>query len=514
MLPKYTHYTAMNKNRSRNQLALSCIALITLGLLGIPTAEAASSIKLKDVIPSQSGVGTIDLFKPHDPKAVINGPVLESLRSEAGGKLIFGVDVNEAASGTEKSTSQGVAVKSVTLSVVLNGVTKTYQSIWPNNVTDCCSTETKASLLAAAGSQQRQGPYYTLIGHSGSNSITGNSEIKNIDSTLTVNIPDNLSSATSAVFKVELLQTNTSLGDPEAYYDFSGGYEDLALLSKNDATIINQEAAGQIEAPMMVQTNPPPPPDTPVSSTNYVPTASSFYFAGYEDLYPDVGDYDFNDLTVAYQIVEGFDKSGNITAIQGTAYLITRGASYSSDWHIKFDLPPGTVGNLVCKVQLKPESPAQPCSASNPSQTNGSADITVFENTTSIFTDPGSPYVNTDPGRPFVQGPKATFTLDLAAPIRASSLKPPFNAYLHVRKTGQMIQLLEVNPSFKDKNGFPFGMLMPADWQPPSERVSLIDAYPGFLDFVASQGSKSANWYKTPKADKVLGVPISTTWAW
>jgi len=436
------------------------------------------------------------------------------LRSEAGGKLIIGVDVNEAASGTEKSTSQGVAVKSVTLSVVINGVTKTYQSSWPNNVTGCCSTESKTPLLATAGSQQRQGPYYTLIGHSGSNSITGNSEIKNIDSTLTVNIPDNLSSATSAVLKVELLQTNTSLGDPEAYYDFSGGYEDLALLNKNDATIIIQEAAGQIEAPVMVQTNPPPPPDTPVSSTNYVPTASSFYFAGYEDLYPDVGDYDFNDLTVAYQVAEGLDQSGKITALKGTAYLITRGASYSSDWHIKFDLPPGTVGNLVCKVQLKPESPAVPCSTSNPSETNGSADITVFENTTSIFTDPGSPFVNTDPGRPFIQGPKATFTLDLAAPIPASSLKPPFNAYLHVRKTGQMIQLLEVNPSFKDKNGFPFGMLMPADWQPPSERVNLMEAYPGFLEFVTSQGTKSSNWYKTPKADKVLGVPISATWAW
>jgi hypothetical protein len=55
---------------------------------------------------------------------------------------------------------------------------------------------------------------------------------------------------------------------------------------------------------------------------------------------------------------------------------------------------------------------------------------------------------------------------------------------------------------------------MPADWQPPSERVNLIDAYPGFLEFVTSQGSKSSNWYKSPKADKVLGVPISATWAW
>lgn len=513
MLPKLIDYKATHKS-VRHPLALSAFTLTALALLGITTAEAASSIKLKDVIPSQSGVGTIDLFKAHNPRTVINGPALESLRDEAGGKLIIGVDVNEAANGTEKSTSQGVAVKSMALTVVINGVTKTYQAAWPNNPGNCCSTETKTPLLAAAGSQQRQGPYYTLIGHAGSNSITGNSEIKNIDSTLTINIPDNLSSASSAILKIELLQTNTSLGDPEAYYDFSGGYEDLALLNKSDAALINQDAAGQIEAPIIVQTNPPPPPDTPIISNNYIPTASSFYFAGYEDLYPDVGDYDFNDLTVAYQVAEGLDQSGKITAIKGTAYLITRGASYSSDWHIKFDLPPGTVGNLVCRVQLKPDAPAVPCSSSNPAQTSGSADITVFENTTSIFTDPGSPFVNTDPSRPFIQGPKATFTLDLAAPIPASSLKPPFNAYLHVRKTGQMIQLLEVNSAFKDKNGFPFGMLMPAGWQPPSERVNLMDAYPGFLEFVTSQGSKSSNWYKTPKADKVLGVPISATWAW
>ena len=58
------------------------------------------------------------------------------------------------------------------------------------------------------------------------------------------------------------------------------------------------------------------------------------------------------------------------------------------------------------------------------------------------------------------------------------------------------------------------GRLMPADWQPPSERVNLMDAYPGFLEFVTSRGSKSSNWYKTPKADKVLGVPVSATWAW
>ncbi len=490
------------------------LGIATLAVAGISAVQAATSVKLKDVIAAQSGTGAIDLFNPQDPKAVINGPALEALRSEAGGKLVFGVDINEAANGTEKATTQAVTVKSVTLTVALGSGTKTYQSTTPTDPDNCCTTETQTALLAAAGSTQRQGPYFTLIGHTGSNGITGDKTLNGIDSTLTVKVPDDLTDAKSAILTIVLLQTNTGLGDPEAFYDFSGGFEDLALLNVPAANTINAEAAGRAEAPLMTPTNPPPPPKTPVSSKTYVPSATTFYFAGYEDLYPKVGDYDFNDLTVAYQVGEGLDASGNLTSLQGTAYLIARGAAYSSDWHIKFDLPAGTTGTLTCNMQRAPGAPVLPCSTANPTQINGSADITVFENTTAIFTDPGSQFVNTEPGRPFVQGPKATFTLDLAAPIPVAALKPPFNAYLHVRNTGQMIQLLEVNPTFKDANGFPFGMLLPAGWSPPYEKTNLIDAYPSFLDFVTSKGTKAANWYATPKANKVFGVPVNSTWAW
>ena len=38
--------------------------------------------------------------------------------------------------------------------------------------------------------------------------------------------------ASSAKLQLVLLQTNEVLGDPEAFYDFSAGFEDLALVNK------------------------------------------------------------------------------------------------------------------------------------------------------------------------------------------------------------------------------------------------------------------------------------------
>ena len=32
---------------------------------------------------------------------------------------------------------------------------------------------------------------------------------------------------------------------------------------------------------------------------------------------------------------------------------------------------------------------------------------------------------------------------------------------------------MQVNPSFRDPDGYPFGMLMPIDWSPPLEYFSI-----------------------------------------
>ena len=68
--------------------------LAALSYCHMPAAQELGSIRLTDVIKSQ-GTGNIDLFKD------VSASQLEQLRADNDGQLVFGVDINEAASGTE-----------------------------------------------------------------------------------------------------------------------------------------------------------------------------------------------------------------------------------------------------------------------------------------------------------------------------------------------------------------------------------------------------------------------------
>ena len=101
-----------------------------------------------------------------------------------------------------------------------------------------------------------------------------------------------------------------------------------------------------------------------VTNWNYFPSSTSFFVVGYEDLYPNKGDYDFNDLTVAYRLQYGLNGDGDVIAIQGLAYLITRGSAYSHDWHLGVAIQGNTSGALSCTTYPDYRNPtvSQPCS--------------------------------------------------------------------------------------------------------------------------------------------------------
>ena len=143
-------------------------------------AQELSSVRLTDVIKSQ-GTGNIDLFKD------LTASQMEQLRTDNAGVLVFAVDVNEAASGTEKASSQAVAIKSVRLTV---GFADGSQLVY-DSADDCCFSETQA-LLAEAPDDTRN-LYYTLLGESGSSRITSNNTVQDVfDSTLKIEVADAL----------------------------------------------------------------------------------------------------------------------------------------------------------------------------------------------------------------------------------------------------------------------------------------------------------------------------------
>lgn len=491
---------------------------LLLGFTQFTGAQDLQSVRLSDVIKSQ-GTGNIDLLKDVTPEA------LENYRVDNGGFLIFGVDINEDASGTEKASSQGVAIKSVRFT----GTYDDGSQLILDSTQDCCFSETQA-LLAEAPDEIRQ-PFFTLLGESGSSRISSSNSIQDsFDSTLKVKIPEVLHdpvsrSLAAAALQVVLLQTNDSLGDPEAFYDFSAGFEDLALLNATDSVFVDSYGAGRDEAPTVILTNPPPVVDPlAVSNWNYFPSSTSFYLVGYEDLYPVKGDYDFNDLTVAYRVAYGLNAEGQVLKISGTAYLLTRGSRYSHDWHLAIDLPNGTPGTLACIIFTDVNNPQinQPCTGAANDHSGGTFDLTVFTDTRNLFPDPaGSEFVNTQRlySEPwnlrYFYGPRAEFELQLDAPVPSELVQAaPYDPYLHVLDTNRVVRLMEVDPSYQDSNGFPFGMLLTAAWKPPLEFTDTATAYPSFNDFVNSKGAASQQWYTTPLPDFIVDIPEPTVWSW
>lgn len=475
--------------------------------------SALESVKLKDTI--KQGLGQIDLFEPHNQKNVIDAMALEAYRQSNNGHLVFAVDVNEAASGTEKAQSQGVTIKTAYLTVVENGISRTYGDY-----------ETPTATMVAEQGQTTRQEYYTFIGETGSSRITPSSDSElygsSFDTTLTVKVPDNIANISSAILTVELLQTNTSLGDPEAFYDFTAGFEDLAIITDVDKTYLEALAIGVDEAPLVIAKG---QITQAVDSWVYYPSSDSYFVVSYEDKYPERGDYDFNDLVVGYRV--GFGISNNqVTSVIATGYMIARGAAYSHDWYLHVPFSEQVFGSATLNL-FEPDSESQVTGYPKVSTVTNALDLLIYRDTKNLMSVAGSQFANTEPDVAAVKGHKFSFAVNLAAPVAMSAIPaPPYDPYLFTEVTGYEIHLpgnstrlaFSTNSGmadvqYKDAQGYPYALVFPEDWLPPLEQVDLGDAYGQFLNYSRSGSNDSVSWYLNPEPSKTKNIG-QQFWKW
>jgi len=486
-----------------------------LCLLFTSSAMALQSIKLNDTIKA-NGSGNINLLTPFDSKHSLDSALLEQFRQNNNGELVFAVDINEAANGSEKASTQGVAIESAELILIISGLEHRY---------DQFTTRTH-SMLAKKGSTQRQ-LHPTLLGNTGSSRITPNKDSdlygSSFDSTINFPLTQDISQASAATLIIHFLDTNVSLGDPEAFYDFTNGYEDIAIITEEDANYLNQLAPGVEGAPLVL-------PETTVATTDggtiYYPSLSEYYIAAYEDYFPYLGDYDFNDLVVGYRIAAGLDIDGNIRTLSGEGYLIARGAGYNHDWHLRIALPDSVSGVGELKLFMPGDvniAEGYPLAIN----ISGDIDLITYPRTRWLWVDSSHEEVNTLDTQSWQQGHRFSFTITLDASIALASLdNAPFDPYLYVHDTGFEIHLQGKNPvlpysrnvseeqtNFIDSNNYPFAQIFPETWQVPIERTDLGEAYPEFLNFIQSGNKQKITWYDTPNNTRVKSVTPSL-WKW
>jgi LruC domain-containing protein len=317
------------------------------------------------------------------------------------------------------------------------------------------------------------------------------------------------------------LNTNGNLGDPEAFYDFSGGFEDVALVTNADASVLNTLQPGLTGAPLVVATE----TLCTVCSHVYYPSSTDYYLAAYEDQYPNTGDYYFNDLLVAYRVSYGLDADGRVKTIDGEGYLLARGGSYNLDWYLNIPVPRNTTGTGELKIYAPNQTTPMTGYPQN-FQVNSSLNLKVFNNLRSLYVNPAVAQVNTIWNAGYVPGHKFKFSVTLDISVLPNQIAAaPYDPYVFIQSTGYEVHLpgktallpnsLNVarkKTTFKDSNNFPFALVLPTDWAWANEYVNITSTYPQFVSFVNSGNQSNLEWYRNGVQSGL--TKFSNRWQW
>ena len=243
---------------------------LLIGLVALGTTIVRGQIPTTLTDKIYQGSGSIDLLKD------VSATSLQQYLT-GNGKLILGADLNENASGNENSDSVGVAIKQLKLVLATTAGTFSFSDFW---------TSTTANIRESGTTAANQ--FYTMFGKGGSSAINGGTasfdvsrfddvvELRNIAFTGTIH---------SAQLNVAFLNTaKTSTQGNETFFDYSGGFEDFALIGRTEAYALEIAAAGlnaspsgvsytaeTVAAPVTVTSDPPTPTPTPTPTAPGAP---------------------------------------------------------------------------------------------------------------------------------------------------------------------------------------------------------------------------------------------------
>jgi len=254
------------------------------------------------------------------------------------------------------------------------------------------------------------------------------------------------------------------------------------------------------------------PPPAPVGNV-YIGTVV------YEDLWPEKGDYDLNDLVLYYKFTLTTNVQNKVTDIQIKLYVRAAGASFQNGFGIQFDkLVPGNVAS-VSGYNLKNNYIT--LSSNGTEAGDAKAVIIPFDNYENVIHRVTPVFFNTVLGDPVGTADTVTISIHLTAPMLTTDLgTPPYNPFMirNMQRVAE-IHLPDYVPTtkaancpyfgtgddnsqpgigryYKTINNLPWALNIPATFDYPCEKVSVLSAYNFFANWAESGGTLYPNWYQ------------------
>jgi LruC domain-containing protein len=253
---------------------------------------------------------------------------------------------------------------------------------------------------------------------------------------------------------------------------------------------------------------------------------TGFYTVAFEDNYPDLGDGDYNDAIVHFAHEEVLNSAGLLVDLVGTYHLTARGAGLDHAFGMSFEGLAGTeTGNV--RIQTFDSSGTatsyDPTTVADALYTTADGDNAmrirnIFPSTRNVLPGVGSSFTNTENATPESAPASARAKVTFTTPISRASLGThPYDPFLDIKKAGLYDIHLPgaeafpdrpaglpdetVGVSFKDDNGYPWAITIPANWLHPLESQMIDGQSPAYEFFQAwrlSAGTSNLDWYDFP----------------
>ena len=261
------------------------------------------------------------------------------------------------------------------------------------------------------------------------------------------------------------------------------------------------------------------PTDPDRAFNNYFPSQTTWGSLAYEDLWPNLGDYDFNDMVIAYQVNHVTNADNEIVDIFADFELRAVGASYNNGFAFEMNIPPSAISSVEGQGPLGGLYSIEGNGTETLINGQTNAVIPVFANSED-YMQPSSGYdfVNTEPGSPVVAAQQINLTINLVNTIPFEDVdSPPYNPFIVVNgDRSREIHLAGYQPTklmnealfgtehdssvlpnrtYKTSQNLPWGLLLPGTWRHVVERVDFINGYVNFGVWAESNGAVATDWY-------------------
>ncbi len=241
--------------------------------------------------------------------------------------------------------------------------------------------------------------------------------------------------------------------------------------------------------------------------------------AVYEDLWPGKGDYDFNDLVLAYKFEYATNYENKVTQIIITLNVKAVGASFYNGFGIEFDkLTPADISS-VTGYNFKHNYITLASNGVEAASTD-KAVVIAYDDADNLF-NRVSTYFNTEHNVPAGIAQTVTLYINLAEPKLMNEIgTAPYNPFIIRNMERQAeVHLPNYAPTFlakdctyfgtmddnsipaqgryyKTDTNLPWALNIPVLFDYPWEMTSILSAYNHFAEWAESGGTLYPDWYK------------------